>query len=90
MRVACLPKDPDACLSRMLDALRDGDRHEVMEAMLDLSAWINNGGFLPKDPRIEPGIEAAQAAACHLRIAIHALTTAAETYEEAIRNRPTR
>lgn len=46
--------DPDACLKRALDALRDGDRDEARDAFATLSAWIALEGFLPKDPRKEP------------------------------------
>jgi hypothetical protein len=44
--------DPDACLAKLLDAFRDGDREAAYEAIEDLSDWLAKGGFMPADPRI--------------------------------------
>jgi hypothetical protein len=46
--------DPNACLTRFLDALRDADRDEAQHAAEDLARWIRQGGFLPDDPRPQP------------------------------------
>lgn len=43
--------DPNACLTRLLDALRDKDRMEAVGAMEDLTDWLAKGGALPDDPR---------------------------------------
>ncbi len=45
--------DPNATLRRFLDACRDGDTDDAMEAIGDLHDWIVAGGFLPADPRKE-------------------------------------
>lgn len=42
--------DPNTCLRRILDALRDADRDEFLEAMIDLFQWVEKGGALPTDP----------------------------------------
>lgn len=39
--------DPNACLQRFLDALEDNDASEAWHAHLDLSVWLNRGGFAP-------------------------------------------
>jgi hypothetical protein len=41
--------DPNACLKRFLDALEDADASEAYEAHLDLSVWLDRGGFEPAD-----------------------------------------
>lgn len=46
--------DPNACLARFLDALRDKDRNEAYDALQDLAEWIGRDGFLPDDPRPPP------------------------------------
>jgi hypothetical protein len=43
--------DPNATLSRLLDALGTGDRAEASEAISALYEWIAKGGMLPDDPR---------------------------------------
>ena len=43
--------DPNATLSRFLDALGTGDRADAAEAISALHDWIAKGGFLPDDPR---------------------------------------
>jgi hypothetical protein len=43
--------DPDACLDRLLDAAIGGDADELREAAAELSAWLEVGGFPPRDPR---------------------------------------
>jgi hypothetical protein len=40
--------DPDACLQRWREAMRDGDYGEASEAHADLRGWIERGGFEPK------------------------------------------
>ena len=77
--------DPDACLARLLDALRDGDRDEAIDALDDLRLWLTNGRFLPGDPRVSAGAEAALVAAEHLRVSAQALIQMAETYELAVK-----
>jgi hypothetical protein len=43
--------DPDACWARLLDALRAGDVLEMIDAAVDLGAWLNKGGAFPElDP----------------------------------------
>jgi hypothetical protein len=39
--------DPDACVQRILAAITDQDRHELVDAMMDLAGWLNEGGSLP-------------------------------------------
>lgn len=39
--------DPNACVKRITDALRDGDIEEACDAILDLEDWLSNGGFPP-------------------------------------------
>jgi hypothetical protein len=73
--------DPDACLKALLDALRDDKRWRAKGNLEDLLGWIEKGGFLPKDPRLNAGQEAAMAAAEHLRVAAGALIDTAATYE---------
>jgi hypothetical protein len=46
--------DPDACLRRVLDAFRDGDRDAAYEALEDLLMWVVKDGALPADPRKNP------------------------------------
>jgi hypothetical protein len=43
--------DPDACLARLLDALRDRDRVAAWDALEDLYQWLSMGGAMPADPR---------------------------------------
>lgn len=43
--------DPDATLTRFLNALRNDDREEAADAILDLAYWIQRDGYLPADPR---------------------------------------
>lgn len=43
--------DPDVALLRLLDALAAVDREEATSAALDLAYWLQDGGFLPDDPR---------------------------------------
>jgi hypothetical protein len=45
--------DPDACVRRILDALRDSDRDDLVEALDDLSGWLANGGVMPTDPHAD-------------------------------------
>jgi len=52
--------DPDACLRALLDALRDEDREACYQLLEDLLDWIAKGGFLPADPRLDVGREAAK------------------------------
>ncbi|NBR00670.1 MAG: hypothetical protein EBT97_09535 [Actinobacteria bacterium] len=40
--------DPNACVNRILTALRQGDLEEAREASDDLSEWILRGGFRPE------------------------------------------
>jgi hypothetical protein len=39
--------DPNATLRHLLDALREGDRDLVLQALDDLAGWIRQGGWLP-------------------------------------------
>jgi hypothetical protein len=43
--------DPEACLDRLLDAATSGDADELRGAADDLAAWLQDGGFPPRDPR---------------------------------------
>lgn len=43
--------DPDACLDRLLDAAVQGDAEAFANAAEDLYAWLQGGGFAPRDPR---------------------------------------
>jgi hypothetical protein len=43
--------DPNASLSRLLDALIDGDLPAAAEHYNDLTDWIAKGRFPPHDPR---------------------------------------
>jgi hypothetical protein len=43
--------DPNATLSRLLDALTDGDLPAAAEHYNNLTNWIARGGFPPSDPR---------------------------------------
>ena len=49
--------DPNACLTLLCDALRDGDRDAAIEALDNLREWLARGGFLPNDPREEPYVD---------------------------------
>jgi hypothetical protein len=40
--------DPNACMERILQAIRDGNRSEAFEAMEDLLGWLKFGGFPPR------------------------------------------
>lgn len=40
--------DPNACLTRVLEAIEGGDREEATAALVDLAGWIEKGGFLPR------------------------------------------
>jgi len=40
--------DPNACVDRILSALRHGDLEEAREASSDLSGWLARGGFAPR------------------------------------------
>lgn len=40
--------DPDACMARILAAVKAGDKSEANEAMADLLGWLQAGGFAPK------------------------------------------
>jgi DNA-binding GntR family transcriptional regulator len=76
--------DPDACLRALLDAFRDGDREAAYQGLEDLLDWCSKGGFLPKDPRLDVGLEAAAATAEHLRLTAQVLIKTAENYERAV------
>lgn len=39
--------DPNACLTRIVDAFRDDDTDECDAAMSDLAEWLDKGGFAP-------------------------------------------
>lgn len=39
--------DPSVCLSRIQDALDDGDQFEAFTAAADLHEWLTRGGFEP-------------------------------------------
>lgn len=43
--------DPDACLSRLIDAAIAGDAEELRYAADDLACWLERGGYRPYDPR---------------------------------------
>jgi hypothetical protein len=43
--------DPDACLTRLLDAAVAGDAEDLLAAADDLADWLRHGGYPPKDPR---------------------------------------
>lgn len=45
--------DPDACLTELLDALKDKDRGMARARLSDLYQWVVMDGFLPKDPRTD-------------------------------------
>ena len=40
--------DPEACLNRAAEALRDSDLDECREALSDYRLWRARGGFEPK------------------------------------------
>lgn len=40
--------DPQACLERIFDAMRDNDAQEFRSAFEDLYEWLKSGGFAPK------------------------------------------
>ena len=42
--------DPNACLKRFINALKEGDLDETHEAYEDLRNWIRRGGFEPTWP----------------------------------------
>lgn len=39
--------DPNACMTRLLDAVREHDYFEALNAARDLRGWLDGGGFLP-------------------------------------------
>ncbi len=39
--------DPNACMQRLLNAVRDKDRFESRNALRDLVEWLQKGGFPP-------------------------------------------
>ena len=39
--------DPTAALLMLLNALKDEERTEAIEAMDGLTGWLTNGGFFP-------------------------------------------
>ena len=41
--------DPKATWQRHLDALSDDDVDEALEALRDLNAWLEQGGFLSQE-----------------------------------------
>jgi hypothetical protein len=43
--------DPEACLSRLIDAAVAGDAEELRWAADDLAGWLERGGYRPHDPR---------------------------------------
>ncbi len=45
------PVDPDAYLSRLVDAAVAGDAAELQLAAHDLAVWLQRGGTPPRDPR---------------------------------------
>lgn len=40
--------DPDACLTRLVDALNEGDEDEVRAAATDLGIWVGRDDYLPE------------------------------------------
>ncbi len=42
--------DPNATLQRIIDAAVAGDIGELVEASIDLAAWLKSGGFPPIRP----------------------------------------
>jgi hypothetical protein len=48
--------DPNALLRRLLDALADDDRAEVMASLSDLHNWIERGGMLPDASAVGPWV----------------------------------
>lgn len=43
--------DPDACLTQLLDAFRDGNKEAAWDAIEALGDWLAMGGAMPLDPR---------------------------------------
>jgi hypothetical protein len=41
--------DPNACLERVEQAIRDRDFEEATLGLLDLAVWIDRGGFRPSN-----------------------------------------
>lgn len=41
--------DPNACLDRMLDCLKDSEFDDLAFACGDMLEWLNKGGFPPKN-----------------------------------------
>lgn len=39
--------DPNACWTRIQEALRDNDTQEAVNGAVDLGGWINGGGAYP-------------------------------------------
>jgi hypothetical protein len=39
--------NPNACLNRFIEAIRDRDHKEMRQAAGDLADWIQRGGFAP-------------------------------------------
>lgn len=43
--------DPDATLANIITAAANGDAPTLLEAAGTLVAWLESGGFAPRDPR---------------------------------------
>lgn len=41
--------DPQACLDRLMRALRERDNEEAVQASSDLLCWLLAGGFVPRN-----------------------------------------
>ena len=41
--------DPNACVDRILSAIRAQDEEEIIEAFGDLREWLHKGGFHPRE-----------------------------------------
>jgi hypothetical protein len=39
--------DPNACIDRIINAIEDADIEEAIDAIDDLTRWLNRGGFAP-------------------------------------------
>lgn len=49
--------DPNACLIRILEAMWDDDREEVICGLEDLAEWLDKGGFMPTVVREDKPVE---------------------------------
>lgn len=58
--------DPNACMDRILRAIREKDYAEARDAIGDVNDWLDGGGFAPDSVKLDAlqlAIEAAGASA---------------------------